>query len=660
MYQAPAKLTMVPSLSSWLPGLAAVCLTWCLLGCRKTEAPPVAADASEDTAERSEETAPAAVEQISLEKLKASNRYVQSGACQECHADQYNSWHATYHRTMTQEASPETILGNFDGEVITLSGYPCQPVRQGDRFFMTLVHPGWDEQEIQAGRDPKRTAQPPAITYAVDRVIGSHHQQVYLSRGPDGSYHTLPLVWHIHQKRWITRRASFLAEPREGFFHKTKLWNNGCVFCHNTGPVPGLQQVASSSGGTQYVWNTRVEELGIACEACHGPGGAHVQLQQTLAKIQQDGAKAPEQLIVNPLKLSQEESVLTCARCHGKMIAKQEFDRQCLVEGDFFQPGQWDFPDRYDYPSHRPGEDYHESEEGVYFWSDGTPRTTAMEYQGILLSPCYQQGEMTCLSCHGMHGTPANDQLLFGDGRDVSQHNRACTQCHAELDTGDQLAQHTHHSATSSGSLCYNCHMPYQAYSLLKRVRSHRITNPTAKATVESGIPNACNQCHVDQSLEWTNQWLANWAGKQPESLEAPYAGSSSTVGDALAGHALQRALAVEQLGATENFAVAGQTWRARILIESLEDEYDATRLLAYQALLKMPGFDDFQFDYIGTEEERAVQIQDARQRWRAIVSDPARQKLAEVLGGSSETDPDTLIDRLKSRRNKVSIDVLE
>ena len=114
---------------------------------------------------------------------------------------------------------------------------------------------------------------------------------------------------------------------------------------------------------------------------------------------------------------------------------------------------------------------------------------------------------------HAPHGSDPNDQLRFADAAELpsAQHNRACTQCHQSLTTEDALAAHTHHAAGSAGSRCYNCHMPYQTYALHKRVRSHRITIPTADVTRQHGVPNACNQCHVDRSTDWTDRMLAGW-----------------------------------------------------------------------------------------------------------------------------------------------------
>ena len=88
------------------------------------------------------------------------------------------------------------------------------------------------------------------------------------------------------------------------------------------------------------------------------------------------------------------------------------------------------------------------------FWPDGTVRISGREYNGLLESRCAQRGGLSCLSCHGLHGTDPDEQLAADAHGDA-----ACAPCHDAV-----LAQgsaHTHHAATSEGSRCYNCHMPY-------------------------------------------------------------------------------------------------------------------------------------------------------------------------------------------------------
>lgn len=659
-------------------------LSWLLLGCFVTHgcsnsksetSKPTKSGPSDSSAKNPIDDEPsknvgiqAALREI---QNRVENDHVTSSACRECHAKEYETWHASYHRTMTQEANANTIRGLFDGEMRTVAGYLCQPYTENGKFYITLPHPQWVDQELKSGRDPRQFAQPPPLTFSVDRVIGSHHQQVYLTRGQDGSYQTLPFVWDIAEKQWITRGASFLTKADISLFHMSKLWNNGCIFCHNTGPSPGLKQIGGSAGGANYSWDSTVKELGIACEACHGPGKNHVDLQRELAKtevvpsashdIAALDVTALDHLIIHPSKLSKERAVLVCARCHGKMIAKAEYDRACLVDGDFFDVRDEGYPRHYDHPTMDNTAKFDETKEGKYFWPEGTPRTTALEYQGVLLSACYQRGEMTCASCHGMHGTEPNDQLLFGDSAELSNahQNQACTKCHKELTEPQTLLAHTRHEADSTGSLCYNCHMPFQAYSLLKRVRSHRVSNPNSLATAEHGLPNACNQCHVDKSLEWTHTTLAAWKGVPAVPLVGSNQNASMVIAHALSGHALQRALAIEQLGDVSNFAHSGTDWRARILIVGLEDDYAAVRQLAIRALRKLDGYRELQFDPLALNSIRQSQVDAAIQIWNNTASELVLTRLATLLGDSTG-QCEKLIGEIGSQRQNVNIFVLE
>src|SRR5215470_12242079 len=45
----------------------------------------------------------------------AGDRYVSSRTCRACHPSQYASWHRSYHRTMTQVATPQSVSASFDG-----------------------------------------------------------------------------------------------------------------------------------------------------------------------------------------------------------------------------------------------------------------------------------------------------------------------------------------------------------------------------------------------------------------------------------------------------------------------------------------------------------------------------------------------------------------
>src|SRR5262249_24460250 len=136
------------------------------------------------------------------------------------------------------------------------------------------------------------------------------------------------------------------------------------------------------------------------------------------------------------------------------------------------------------------------------------------EYNGLQASPCFRGGEFTCISCHEMH--PANQQRVsLAKWADSSQlkskmdSDDACLQSHKTFVT--DISAHTHHATTSAGSRCYNCHMPHTTYGLLRGIRSHQVSSPNVQESIGYHRPNACNLCHLDQTLAWTANKLHNW-----------------------------------------------------------------------------------------------------------------------------------------------------
>src|SRR6185295_6427808 len=132
------------------------------------------------------------------------------------------------------------------------------------------------------------------------------------------------------------------------------------------------------------------------------------------------------------------------------------------------------------------------------FWSDGMVRVSGREYNGLIDSPCFRDAKderrtLSCASCHTMHKA-AEDARSTGEWADTHQvaahmnGDEACLQCHPALRANPSA--HTKHQPGSAGSACYNCHMPYTSYGLLRALRSHRISSPTAAATVQTGRPN--------------------------------------------------------------------------------------------------------------------------------------------------------------------------
>ena len=87
-----------------------------------------------------------------------------------------------------------------------------------------------------------------------------------------------------------------------------------------------------------------------------------------------------------------------------------------------------------------------------------------------------------------------------------------------------------------------NCHMPHTTYALFKAIRSHQISSPNVRASAQFGTPNACNLCHLDKTLAWTQDHLKQNYGQAEVSLSADDKMTSAALLWILNGHAAQRA----------------------------------------------------------------------------------------------------------------------
>jgi hypothetical protein len=262
-------------------------------------------------------------------------------------------------------------------------------------------------------------------------------------------------------------------------------------------------------------------------------------------------------------------------------------------------------------------------EDPGHFWPDGMIRVSGREYSGLKESPCYQRGEMSCISCHAMH-LPARDRRPLKEwandqlGAEM-EGNQACVQCHADYRDVERLQAHTHHVPGSTGSRCYNCHMPHTTYGLLKAMRSHQITSPDASVSAQFGRPNACNLCHLDKTLQWTATHLKDWYEIEPPRLNESERTISAAAYQMLAGDALQRAIVAWHAGWKPAQDASGTDWLPPYLAQLLLDPYDAVRFISARSLHSLPGYGVLMadYDYLANEDERSAVVVSTLQQWR-------------------------------------------
>lgn len=535
--------------------------------------------------------------------------YLESGECRKCHETNYSTWQATFHRTMTQEAGPQSILGDFDrNNTLTYQGVRAEMVREDGSYWMKLT-----------GVDGK--TEPLEIV----RAVGSRRIQQYLTKKGD-TWVRLPIAYDLVQRRWMHLNGSFFYPDGSDYKQHVAEWNVNCVFCHNVKAQPNLDWNTRS-------WNTEVAELGIACGACHGPAGQHAQ--RALSPVNRfrwhvKDPAAPGTAVTNPAKLDSDRSTMVCGHCHGQRLpAPLQAIRTMMSEGDPYDPGE-NLRDFYK-PVQR------EDSVGTVsfasrFWQDGSPRLTAYEYQGLTRSKCFRAGtpgqRITCISCHEMHGGDPRGQLT-----EKMKSNAACTQCHEQFTEPTQLAEHTKHSAGSTGSLCYNCHMPPIVYGIMAAHRTHDITNPRPDETHRFDKPNACNQCHQDWSVnraiaESKRLWPGQYSGmkKGDERFDEPEGQRALFAGDAVT-----RALtAAAMMPATDA--------NAPLLLEAMQDRYPIVRYFAANALAaRHPTWP--RPDYLASAPERDATLQNWYPLWNSERLQAAKEARERLSIGRVEQD---------------------
>jgi len=570
--------------------------------------------------------------------------YVSSDACRACHPGHYDSWYNSWHRTMTQVVTSETVLGDFEVDTLRVGDWSYDLGREGDAFWVEMYDPARGER----------------ARFPIVMSTGSHHLQIYWfgSEGAGRRLGMAPFAYLKESQRWAPRSAIFIEPESQDPKNEHGRWNRSCIACHSTAPRPHINDVGMP---------TEASEFGIACEACHGPGGPHVgeYSSNPLRRYRKHFDDIPDETIVHPARLDKQASVEVCGQCHGftQFPDDPEDLAQVQREGFSFRPG-----DRLAETGRvvvRGGE--HASDPRVaeaienygleldsMFWSDGMVRVPR-EYNGLLESACYQRGEMTCLSCHKMHKSQedprsvkewADDQLDVGMRGDA-----ACLQCHESFET--RIEAHTNHATESSGSRCQNCHMPYTSYGLLKAIRQHEIDSPTVAATVETGRPNACNACHLDRSLGWAAEKLGEWYGQPIPDLDEQQRTLASGVEWMLTGDAAERALAAWYAG-WEPARTASGSWMMPHLAQLLEDPYPAVRYIAWRSLGTMEDLDALDFDFVGPDAHRAEVRDTLWERWNRERRKPGDRASSMLLYPDGSLDRLALGELLRERDDRI------
>ncbi|MBI4602277.1 MAG: ammonia-forming cytochrome c nitrite reductase subunit c552, partial [Planctomycetes bacterium] len=365
-----------------------------------------------------------------------------SESCRPCHPAHHEAWRGSHHAL----AERPLDLG--------LDAKAFRPAR-------TVAH-GSLRSEIRErdGRLEVVTAGPGGTVQAYEplRWIGVAPLEQLVVPFPLGRYQVTALAYDRARDEWFDVFGAEDRKPHEwGFWtNRGMTWNSMCAPCHTTGLRKGYDPEKDA-------YETRWRELGVGCEACHGPLSRHVRWHETRsAGAEPPGPPPPSAVLSRDLMLD------ACASCHGR--------RSALTAG--FSPGE-KLTDHY-----RPAL----PDETDLYYPDGQVRDENFEHASFLMSRMHGEA-VRCTDCHEPHSAKLRLQ-----GNDL------CLSCHeGKVDP----ASHSRHDPAGPGGQCTGCHMPITVYMQRHPRRDHSFSIPDPLLTREAGIPNACNRCHTDKDLDW-------------------------------------------------------------------------------------------------------------------------------------------------------------
>ncbi len=409
--------------------------------------------------------------------------YVGSEQCADCHTEETAAWAQSHHALAWAGIEDGALVADFDGTVFEHDGMSV-------RFGYRGATPYADVTE----KDGATTS------YDVHSVVGIEPLQQYLFETESGRLQSFDVVWDTENKRWFHLYPDQDLPPDDGL-HWTgpyKNWNARCAECHATGFEKNYDVQSRT-------YQSRQVEIGVGCEACHGPGSAHIDWV--------GGKSVAEGLSESGFLMSwgrgqTEAEIQQCAGCHSR--------REAHEQGNPL-PGT-PYHDAYNLALLRPGT-YH---------PDGQILDEVYVYGSFLQSKMYAQG-VGCLNCHEPHSAE-----LRADG------NGVCTQCHSPAGNPDfpTLARkeydtpaHHHHPKDSVGAQCKTCHMIERVYMGVDGRRDHSFRVPRPDLGLGQ---DACTDCHVDRDQPWATARIEEWFPNS--SHRGPHFGSAFA--PAMAGQA--------------------------------------------------------------------------------------------------------------------------
>src|SRR5579872_4279193 len=381
------------------------------------------------------------LETVRIGSLQASSTYGGSATCKECHPTEFQFWSSSHHGLAERPLRAALERAAFVPTDFFLGGARTNRAQFVANHY-ELVTTGFNSN-----------VQP----YRVERVIGCDPLKQFLTEATNGRWQAQQSAYDVNSNQWFDIYAGENRGPGE-WGHWTGRgmnWNSMCAECHNTGLEKNYDE--NTDG-----YHTTLAEMSVGCEACHGPLKVHSDWQRTHSH---GSIKDPTVFVKSPQRVLD-----ICGSCHSR---RDDLSGK-FVDGDsLFDHYSIEILDETD-----------------QWYADGQVHGEDYEFASFISSKM-SQSDVTCMDCHNPHS-----------GKTRAAGNDLCMRCHSGAFPKAPVItplQHSHHSATSSGSSCIGCHMPVTVYMQRHPRHDHGFTIPDPLLTTELNTPNACNRCHSDK-----------------------------------------------------------------------------------------------------------------------------------------------------------------
>jgi predicted CXXCH cytochrome family protein len=380
--------------------------------------------------------------------------YVGSDACKSCHAEAYADWKLSDHFLAMQPANDSSVLGDFNNITFTADGVTNTFFKKEGKFYINTQ--GGDGQNHD---------------YEVRYTFGYFPLQQYLIAFPGGRMQSTRASWDSRDKKWF-HQYSGQKVHYDDWLHWTgnsQNWNTMCASCHST----DLRKNYDFNSDT---YTTTWKEINVSCESCHGPGSSHIEY--VLSKGYQKGDSIRNSGLWYARDTVPQLQLNTCAACHARKsdVASDVMHTDEILDDLIPQVIQ-----------------------NEMYFADGQIKEEDYEYGSFAQSKMFHNN-VRCTNCHNPH---SGKLKLTG--------NQLCLSCHKPAYATE--AHHFHKEDTEAAQ-CINCHMVGRTYMGVDHRRDHSFRVPRPDQSLKYGTPNACTNCHKNETPVWAAEVVKKWYGQ--------------------------------------------------------------------------------------------------------------------------------------------------